>query len=250
MKDMHLISAALLLGVAGLSTAEASSMNEHSAAHDWSGAYLGFHLGYGWGEADFKDDTYNGGVAPFPVVNWDADANGALMGLQAGYNWQRGSLVWGLEGEVGYLDIDERKLQPGLDPFGDPYDASGTVDSDWYAGLGIRVGYALERTLLYAKLGGVYSRAEVGFIDQCITGSCGTGLIDASQRVGWGYQLGAGLEYALAESWTVKAEYTYMDFGSTTVRGTAEGVGFAGRSFKVDADLVLHSLKVGMNYRF
>jgi outer membrane immunogenic protein len=250
MKDMHRVSAVFLLAVAGLTTAEARAMNEHSTTHDWSGGYLGAHLGYAWGEADFKDDTYNGGVDPFPVVNWDADADGALLGLQAGYNWQHGRLVWGVEGEIGYLDIDDSKLQPGIDPFGDPYDASGTVDGDWYAGLSVRVGYAFERALLYAKVGGVYTRTKLGFVDQCITAPCGPGLVDASQRVGWGYQLGAGLEYALAESWTVKAEYAYMDFGSTTISGTAEGVGFEGNSVRVDSDLVLHAFKVGMNYRF
>lgn len=52
------------------------------------------------------------------------------IGLQAGYNWQHGRLVWGVEGEIGYLDIDDSRLQPGSDPFGDPYDASGTVDGD------------------------------------------------------------------------------------------------------------------------
>lgn len=65
----------------------------------------------------------------------------------------------------------------------------------------------------------------LGFVDPCSTAPCCTGLVDASQRVGWGYQLGAGLEYAQAESWTVKAEYAYMDFGSTTISGTAGGVG-------------------------
>lgn len=247
---IRLVFAAMLLGFADLASAESISMTEPTAPHDWSGTYLGLHLGYGRGEADFKDATYNGGVGSFPVVNWEADHSGALVGLQAGYNWQRGKLVFGLEGEIGYLDIDGKELPPGLDPFGDPYDASGTINGDWYAGLGARVGYAFQQTLLYAKAGAVYSRTELGFVDTCITAPCGTGLVDASERVGWGYQLGAGLEHALAERWTIKLEYAYIDFGSTTIRGTTSGVGFEGRSVAVESDLSTHTVKLGMNYRF
>src|SRR5690606_35166038 len=106
------------------------------------------------------------------------------------------------------------------------------------------------RTLLYSKAGGVWSAAKIGYLDTCITAPCGNGTLDASDRAGWGYQLGAGVEHALTDRWTLRAEYAYFDFGTTTITGTAVGGGSNGRSFNIDADLYVHSLKIGANYRF
>lgn len=212
--------------------------------------YIGFHLGYGRGEADFNDSSYNGGFAHFPVLRWETTARGGLAGVQAGYNWQRDDWVFGLEAELGYLDLHGKRFQPGLDPDGKPYDAAGHVDANWYAGLVGRLGYAFDRTLVYAKAGAVYSHAQLSYRDTCVTAPCGNTVISASDRVGWGYQLGAGVEHAVDERWTVRAEYAWFDFGSKHM----DGVGIDGVSngvyHRFRADLTAHTLKLGVNYRF
>jgi outer membrane immunogenic protein len=240
------LAGALLLGVAGFASAADPEMP--AAAFDWSGAYVGANLGYAWSHADFTDAEYNG-IRLLPDVHWDLDENGLLGGIQAGYNWQRGHVVFGLEGELGYLDLDDKSFQ-GMDPVGVPYDAYGTVDGGWYASLNARLGYAWDRTLVYGKLGAVYSRAEVGFLDMCTIAPCGDSMTDASERVGWGYQLGAGLEHAIADKWTIKAEYAYFDFGDQTISGEAVGGTFAGLRYDIDSDLTAHTLRIGANYRF
>src|SRR5690606_6653050 len=112
-------------------------------------------------------------------------ADGVQGGLQGGFNWQAGRRVIGLEGEFGYLDLNRQKFPPGVDPIlNAPYDAAGTLDSGWYAGLGARLGYAFGRTLLYSKAGGVWSAAKIGYLDTCITAPCGNGTLDASDRAG------------------------------------------------------------------
>lgn len=220
-----------------------------SGPFNWSGGYAGVHLGYAWGYSDFKDAEYNG-AAPFPVVNWDVDDKGFLGGIQGGYNWQRKNIVYGLEGEFGYLNLDKKKFPSGVDPILLlPYDAAGEIDGNWYAGLSARLGYANDRTLIYGKLGAVYLNAELGFTDNCTTGVCGGGTINANERVGWGYQIGAGLEHALTDTWSLRAEYTYFDFGKETISGTGGGTS-AGIHYDVKADLDVHALRLGLNYKF
>src|SRR5690606_28943959 len=131
-------------------------------------------------------------------------------GLNGGHNWHRDDFVYGIEGEVGQLNLSGNRLQPGVDPLSDPYDGFGNVSKGWYGGLSARAGYALDRTLLYAKAGVVYSAAKLGFSDTCTVAPCGNSTANASEKVGWGYQLGAGLDYALTDRWIVKAEYAYM----------------------------------------
>lgn len=246
-----------LLATFSLATASLASVagSDHTSDHilktfDWSGAYAGVHLGHGWADADFKDAEYNGGGS-FPIVKWDVYDKGLLGGFQGGYNWQSKDIVYGLEGEIGYLDFDKKKFPPGIDPvLLSPYDAAGKIEGGWYAGLSGRLGYAHGRTLVYGKVGAVYSNASLGFVDTCTTGTCGNGTIDSEERAGWGYQLGAGMEHAFSDRWSLKAEYAYFDFGKNTVSGRGIGGVSNGIRYDVDADLKVHMLKVGLNYRF
>jgi len=186
-----------------------------------------------------------------PTVKWRTRSDGLLAGINAGHNWRDDNLVFGIEGEIGRLNLSGRRRQPGQDPvLGLPYDAYGSVDKGWYGGLSARLGYALDRTLFYTKAGVVYSTAKLGFSDTCTTDPCGNSTIDASKKVGWGYQLGAGVEHAFTRRWTVKAEYAYMDFGHTTLRGRGVGGGSDGTTFNVRSDLSVHTVKIGLNYKF
>lgn len=209
-----------------------------SAVYDWTGAYVGAHLGYAWGDARFVDvDGYNNLNESFSF-----DPDGFLGGVQAGYNWQSGGLVLGAEVELGYLNLDGSRTQP-LSPGGDTYAA---VDGGVYAGLSARLGYAFDRTLVYAKAGGVYSGGEFQVVDNCNTGACGPLLASGSERIGLGYQLGAGVEHAVTDQWSVKLEYAYFDFGKETVAILDS----TGGLWDYRADLSAHTLKIGFNYKF
>ncbi len=65
-----IIAGALLLGCAGVaSAAGAEPTSGNQSPYDWSGSYIGLHLGYGWGDSTFVDNEYNG-VGTFPEVKW------------------------------------------------------------------------------------------------------------------------------------------------------------------------------------
>lgn len=226
------------------------------SVHDWSGAYLGANIGYGWGGSEFYDGEYN--VAPgFPPYSFDVDSDGLLGGVQAGYNWQRGKLLYGLEADFGYLNLDGSAYPPP-DPTGMPYDTRGVIDGGWYAGLGARLGYAHDRTLFFVKAGGVYTDASFSVIDDCSSDfinppGCGPSTYHASKRLGFGYLLGAGIEHAINDRWSVKLDYSYMGFGkekaSAVVGGDPVG-GYFGQTKSVKADLSVHTVKAGINVHF
>jgi outer membrane immunogenic protein len=246
------VSGAILLGISGFSTAAGAepAPGRGQQSFDWSGSYIGIHLGYGWGESDFVDDAYNGVGSYYPPVKWEVDTGGLMAGLSAGRNWHRNRMVFGIEGEIGYLNLSDQTLQPGLDPDDFPYDAYGTVDDDWYGGLSVRLGYALDRALLYVKVGAVYSASELGFLDTCTEAPCGNSMADATEKAGWGYQLGIGVERAVSDRWTFKAEYAHLDFGDTTIRGRGIGGGFDGMAYRILSDLTVQTVRVGVNYAF
>ena len=251
MNNKHVLTGVFLLGAAGGVSAadERSVVKNLPMVHDWSGGYVGVQVGHGWGESNFHDNEYNG-AAPFEPVSWDADSSGLLAGIQAGYNWQQGRRVFGVEAELGRLKLDESSLQPGVDIYGDAYDASTTIRSGTFAGLSARLGYARDRTLFYAKAGAVYSNLKVGFLDTCTASPCGDGAINISKKVGWGYQVGAGVEHAVSKSWTLKAEYAYLDFGNTTITGDGTSGIAAGNTYNIRSDLSVHTFRFGANYQF
>ena len=66
--------------------------------------------------------------------------------------------------------------------------------------------------------------------------------LDSSHNNGW--TVGGGVEYMFAPNWAAKAEYQYYNFGASSFLAPVELVPFG--TFQND----LHTLKLGVNYRF
>jgi outer membrane immunogenic protein len=64
-----------------------------------------------------------------------------------------------------------------------------------------------------------------------------------STRVGW--VVGTGLEYLLSPKWSLKAEYSFLDFGPDTI---GRGLLVPGNFLNVDTRV--HELKAGVNYHW
>ncbi len=58
-------------------------------AYRWMGPYFGANVGYLWGDVD------NSGAQP----------SGLAGGIQAGYNWQNGIFVFGVEGDINICEF-------------------------------------------------------------------------------------------------------------------------------------------------
>lgn len=195
---------------------EAPIVEVAPAAFDWTGFYIGANIGYGFGGDDvvgvFSDGSFVGDAG-------DLEASGILGGLQAGYNYQYGNFVIGLEGDIQLSDI-------GDDVSGNGVDVESTVS--WYGTVRPRIGYAFDRLLVYGTGGVAFGDYEY------------EGDIEGSETfVGW--TAGAGLEYAFTDNLTAKFEYQYVNLGDDTFED-------AGLSTKATPDF--HAVKLGVNYKF
>jgi outer membrane immunogenic protein len=224
----------------------------HAAApFSWTGFYIGVHAGYGWGDSSIGDGgtklgrdgppfgAFACGVAQtgnYCGDPFDLEPEGWLGGAQLGVNWQRGRLVLGIEGDIGYLGADEQSV---LDrPFGDQDFAS--VEYGWYGTLTGRLGLALDRSLLYVKGGLAVARIDMEAADMD-NGEIFEGSRVSTSDTQLGWALGGGIEHALTDRLSVKAEYLYMDFGSDTVRSSDGDI--------YEHEHQIHTAKIGLNYR-
>lgn len=240
---------------ADLGQSDKSSLKDpepYAAPYAWSGVYFGIHGGYGWGHSSIRDGGTNienpsinppyGAFSCGPALTgnycgtpFELESEGWLGGVQLGANWQRGVIVLGIEGDLGYLGIKEDHVL--LRPFEDRDFAS--VEFGWYGTATGRLGYALDRSLLYVKGGLAVARIETEAAD--IDGSAiyeGSHIRSTQTEIGWA--LGGGIEHALGDRLSVKAEYLYMDFGSETSRSPDGDI--------YEHENQLHTAKIGLNY--
>jgi opacity protein-like surface antigen len=243
--------AALFLIAATAGTGNAAQADPAPAVYDWTGYYIGAHMGSGHADTSVAN--------PFAQLYGDKiPTQEALIGLQGGYNWQVPNTRWvfGAEGELTFLDTAGSNTCFTKDGF---YVSSNCTNDPTYIGtLAGRLGYAAGpsgKSLLFLKLG-------TGFTDNRLVAETNTGQLEVTSAkrtastTTWGLLLGAGLEQAIAPAWTLKFEYDYL-------RSDKFGFGvppshnvYLDRSFDVVAGRATHAqlnnslFKVGLNYRF
>ena len=175
------------------------TVNQPLNSFSWAGPYLGGNLGYEWGS----------------VSNNPTKPSGFAGGVQAGYNWQMGSWVFGVEGDI--------EASAANDTF-----APWKFSNPWFGTLRGRAGYAISNVLFYGTGGLAFAE---------LTGQT-FGLSESHTTAGW--TAGLGAEVGLAPHWSAKIEYLYVDLSSSqfvTVTGTQHGYRFG-------------TFRAGVNYHF
>jgi opacity protein-like surface antigen len=212
------------------------------APMNWSGFYVGGHLGGGWSDNRWSDPFGSTpGVSGVNVAGFgdQTHATGPLGGVQIGANWQTGPLVLGVESDFSAVHMrGENTCFIGLGGV----DCQHVVSS--IAAIAGRVGYAWDRSLAYVKGGGAWTETTYNLFADTFMANLGTGstTLDTS-----GWTLGAGIEYAFTEHWTALAEYDHIGFPSTTVPfPTVAAINTQTISVKQSVNL----FKVGANYKF
>lgn len=233
MRQFFLAGVVLLGAVSG---AAAQTVAE-PATHDWTGFYGGAFAGYGSGHASFVDiDAYNLRDETFGL-----NPKGGLVGVTLGYNTQHESVVFGVEGELGYLGLNGTVAQPDS-----PADSFASVNGGLYGTLAARLGLSLDKALIYAKGGVALTGGQSTFEDACVLFPCGGATLNTASGTRFGYTIGLGVEYAFTEQWSAKLEYGYLNFGKGTMAGTASNA----VDYSYGHDLSAHTVKVGLNYKF
>ncbi len=250
MKKIILLTTVAIMGCAGMASAAdlrvpVAPPAAYAPVFSWTGCYIGAYLGGGWNGEDVNVRDVNGYSR---LGGWDYDLDSSFIGGGTlGCNWQPvGSpIVIGLEGELGYLDIEGDGFDPfrgnhAVDP---PGVRSSTKIGDWYGMITGRLGYSWDRALAYLKGG-------VAFVDieSSISDPWGVNISATKDDSVAAWTLGGGLEWAFDPNWSIKAEYMYI--GIDEDRNVC-GVASNGGSFCWNHDVSgVHTAKVGLNYRF
>ena len=222
---------------------------------------------------DDNDDFHveEGTTAPFGL---STAPKGGFGGFQIGYNWQAVGSPWvfGIEADASFGRVRGEDAKPfavvalfgsvneggdasytGVARLRQNIGAFGTVRS--------RFGYAADTVLVYATGGLAWASIETRVAVDSLAFPRLSGLSSSdlspediaaltsagnasTKDVRVGYAIGGGVEWALARSWSIKAEYLFLGFsqgGNTLV--TPGGVAS-------EARLDLQTVKGGINYRF
>src|SRR2546429_4467687 len=162
---------------------------------NWTGFYIGLHVGGQFGHAEDVDIDSYGPVKGSDPRPWGYDESGVIAGGQVGYNFQWNWLVLGVEAEGGYMNLEGRGVSQ-FDASFEGSDTHGKTDSDFFTTIRGRLGFAFGHWLFYATGGGIGVNYETRVIDDCNTGACGNDLIDAGKtEFNWGWTGGGGIEY-------------------------------------------------------
>ena len=174
------------------------TVNQPLNAYSWAGLYLGGNVGYAWGS----------------VENAWAKPSGFTGGVQAGYNFQSGPWVFGVEADIQGSSADDRF-------------AAWKFANPWFGTVRGRGGYAFNNILFYGTLGLSFGELR----------ATSFGFNESHTNVGW--TAGIGAEYGFAPNWSAKIEYLYVDLASSNfvTTGASHGLSFG-------------TIRAGLNYRF
>lgn len=196
----------------------------------WAGPYIGVQAGYLSGGGDISLPA----TGEFHVVSPKSFTGGVM----AGYAYQWGRVVGGLEGDVNVLG-GSATIDTGFAP--DPTVTQLQSKISWNGHLRGRLGYSFDQAMIFMA-GGL---ALAGVENKAIDNAAGATAVWNDTRAGW--TLGGGVDYRVTSAMTFRLEYLYDNYGSTTLGAQTVGnVAFAERAHKLDT----HTLRAGLNWRF
>jgi outer membrane immunogenic protein len=204
----------------------------------WAGFYVGLNAGGGIGTAT-SDFT----AAGTTFASVDNSLTGAVAGGQAGYNWQSGPLVYGLETDIQWANAKgtlSAPCVPGL--CGVALTANYTQEVSWFGTVRGRLGYAQNGWLLYGTAGYAYGQLTTNANASAGATSASFSATDFVD----GWTAGGGIEVLLAPRWSLKGEYLYTDFGRANHNFVITGIPTVSDSEHVRLNVV----RAGVNFHF
>jgi high affinity Mn2+ porin len=235
-----------LTGLAASSSARAADLPmpvvSQIPGFDWSGWYVGGHLGYAAGGSDWSASP-SGGIPSIGRTDLTKGfdlfkGNGSYFGgLQGGYNFVLPSrVVFGVEGDVSFPSsiAGTGVSNTGVAGYGDTMLHSGTMRG--------RLGYIFNNDWLAYGTGGFAWTYDKLSRTQLIDGALSAGTEEGAFLWRFGWAAGAGVEIPVAPNWSARAEYLYTGFDgrSRTFAATPE---------VFDSNLSLHQVRFGLNYK-
>jgi outer membrane immunogenic protein len=219
---------------ADLQALPVKAMPAPAAPPSWAGAYVGIVAGETFGNSNHfvNQPAFTG-----PTTVDGYNVGGGLVGGTVGYNFQTGAWVYGVEGDLSFVDAagGVNDALPVFNP------TSFVTTHEHWLGTGRgRLGWATPANVLLYATGGF----AVAGVEATITHPTAE-LTDTNTR--WGWTVGAGAEAMLAPHWSAKAEYLYVNLQSASYFPQAQVPTFIPRS---DVPLDQHVFRFGLDYHF
>lgn len=229
-------------GAAELSPFPVKTPPVQAAAYDWTGWYVGGHLGYAWGASDFASPSgFAGSLDLFQPFDAFKGTGSYFGGVQAGYDYMLPDrLVIGVETDGSFASL---RGSSGISVGGSSL-LSSPLGPESYSETALsfgtvrgRVGYAPGGWLLYATGGFAWSYDHLT-LTQLASGATDLPFL---WRLGW--TAGGGIEIPVMPHWTASLEYLFTDYGNGSVL-----FGNAGQRFS--SDWLQQELRAGLDYQF
>ena len=197
-------------------------------SYNWTGPYIGVAAGAAvWGHESWKYESNGASVDGLGFA-------GGLAGGQVGYNVQTGSTVVGIEADYAWTNAHGSKACPNL------FFYSCEVELDNLGSVTGRIGHTVGRALFYAKAGLAFGDVtlQTRRNDGLAIPPSNTSLNGSSETL-FGWTAGGGMEFALTDRWSAKAEYMYYDLGKETYKVDFNSL--------VDGDTRGSTVRIGLN---
>jgi outer membrane immunogenic protein len=237
-----------------------------SPAFNWSGFYVGGNIGYGWSSngdgvrfTDFPAgsfaNTFAIGQTPRAV---GFSPKGVIGGAEAGFNWQTGALVLGVETDISGARIKDSGtfVFTGPSLLGAPETTTASSSLDWLATVRGRIGFTPTDRLLVFGTGGVAFGQVNNQMSIIASNPPGFPVFVAtlngsqnSTRTGWA--AGAGVQYAVTNNLFAKVEWLHYDLGTSSIT-SPEILNGATQPFGLISNIKTNGniARFGMDYKF
>jgi outer membrane immunogenic protein len=206
----------LAVAVAAL-VATGSAAQAQSKASLWEGVYIGVNAGAEFGKYNFIATDIN-------------NPRGIIGGVHGGYNWQAGSMVYGIE-----LDADFSGAKKSADYRTGGVNVNLQTSNPFLGTIRGRLGYASGATMFYATSGLAYGTAKV----EASARAAGIAASGSTSDTHAGYAVGLGAEYAFSSSMSLRVEGLHYGFKDVF----KDSLGAGG---KFDANVI----RAGLSYKF
>jgi outer membrane immunogenic protein len=214
--------------------------------YNWSGVYVGINVGGSWVDQGAPTNTVTS--TGFPVGGVSSSSTGFAAGGQAGANFQTGQWVFGIEGDADYLS--NKSTVSAADALTGA-SVQHVYTLDFLSTVRGRVGFAWDRTLFYGTGGlamGEYSvqrtqlTTPAGGVNPISPAPAGTVETDSNFRLG--YAAGGGIEYAVTDNVTLRAEYLFA-----ALQGVTDTFAVSNRT-QVAPTEYINVVRGGLNFKF
>ena len=209
--------------------------------YDWTGAYVGVFGGGGFGNHNVNNST--GSAVPFADFSANYTSQGGLAGGEAGYRWQSGNYIVGIEGDLFWSGIrgnDGSQFANGAFPGVTAVDADSLRWGGTVRALG---GYTVDRWLMFFTGGYAFGSIQH-------TNTAPGGVVDRFNAQGNGLTAGGGFAYAITNNIIGKFEYRYYNFNGYNRSGTVVGGLTPNGQIPYTTETSYSVVTIGLDFKF